>query len=102
MVRWEREKDGRYYAALIFKDLFGEWTVVKSWGGKKRKGGSIAIIPCATKSDAIDMLVSIAKRRKAHGYKIVEAQSLYGSPDVRQALELDHLSTDLSTVSVDN
>lgn len=86
MLRWERE-DGRFYAAFICKDLLGDWTVVKSWGGKGRPGTKIATIRCEDKQEAIDLLVAIARRRLQRGYKLVDIVSLYGEVGYIESLK---------------
>ncbi len=73
MHYWTR-KDGRYYATVINKDLFGHWTVVKFWGGKGRSTSQMEIVACENVNTAMQVVAAIARVRKAHGYIKQEAQ----------------------------
>jgi hypothetical protein len=70
MLRWERE-DGRFYEVTITRDLFDTWNVIKLFGGEKKGKSQLVHIPCENKQAALDLVAHIAKRRKAHKYKLV-------------------------------
>lgn len=73
MHYWTRT-DGRYYAAVINQDLFGYWTVVKFWGGKGKSTSQMEIVACDSINTAMQVVASIARVRRAHGYIKQEAQ----------------------------
>jgi len=71
MLRWERE-DGRFYEVTVCKDLLDTWNVIKLFGGEKKGKSQLVFIPCDDKEAALDLVAHIAKRRKAHKYKLIE------------------------------
>ena len=78
MLHWSKEDNGRYYSAFMCRDLFHDWTVVKSWGGKGKPKSQQLIIACKDQDEAIEVLASITRRRQTRGYKLVSIDSLYG------------------------
>lgn len=70
-VTYNFENEERYYKARVQKDLFGNWSLLKSYGGKKNNLGQQRIKSCDSYEDAMKKLKQIMKVRKSHGYKIV-------------------------------
>ena len=60
----------RMYAVSLVQDLFDDWVVVQSWGGRftQRGGGKIRAV--ASYDDGIAQVQRIAKQRIAHGYAV--------------------------------
>jgi hypothetical protein len=69
--RWENLEKQRYYIAYINQDLWGNWLVSCSWGGKNRAGGRVNHLMGSSYRDAIDCLALIHKKRLKHGYTAV-------------------------------
>ena len=67
--QWINPNNGRFYAARICKDLFGEWTLTLTWGGKKRRGSAMKHFPFDSFYDAVSKVFEIDKVRTRHGYK---------------------------------
>jgi hypothetical protein len=65
--RWETET--RYYKASLYKDLFNDWILEKSWGGRfnRRRGGQG--IYCKSYKEGLDKLKKLDSLRKKHKYK---------------------------------
>lgn len=78
MLHWSREKDGRFYTAFICQDLLLDWVVVTAWGSKGRPKSQQMIITCTGIDDALEVLASVIRRRRARGYKLIEIDSIYG------------------------
>ncbi|MFN4267052.1 MAG: WGR domain-containing protein [Aquabacterium sp.] len=70
MQRWESRH--RYYQALIQRNLFGEWELLRIWGRKGAALGRQVMTPCASLADADALLNRIAKVRARHGYRLVQ------------------------------
>lgn len=85
MLHWSREEDGRFYSAFICQDLLLDWVVVKSWGGKGKPKSQQLIITCKDKIQAVEVLASMVRRRKARGYKLIQVDSIYGSFSLESA-----------------
>lgn len=66
---WTNPNNGRYYAAHVAKDLFGEWMLTLTWGGKKKKGGAVKHLPFDSFVNAVNKVFEIDKMRVRHGYK---------------------------------
>lgn len=64
--RWE--KATRYYEAHVQQDLWGEWLVVRTWGGKGSRRGGIKAELCATRKEACARFERIAQLRQRRGY----------------------------------
>ena len=58
----------RMYSVMLAKDLFGEWVVVQSWGGRfSRQGGGMTQV-VASFDEGIALLQKIGQRRRQRGY----------------------------------
>lgn len=70
-MRFVHPVSERYYEAHVLRDLFGDWTVFRVWGGlgTRRGGQRVDVLP--SESDAEAQLRRIARRRVARGYRPV-------------------------------
>lgn len=58
----------RYYHVSVNLDLFGRWSVVKSWGGRHNRLGSSEALAIECLNDADMLLSAIEKQRIKRGY----------------------------------
>jgi hypothetical protein len=65
---WVNPAKGRYYQVHLGQDLFGDWTLLKVWGGCGSKRGRLHSSGVASYADGLAQFRAIAKRRVAHGY----------------------------------
>mgnify|MGYP000032238255 CR=1 FL=1 len=58
----------RMYSVMLKRDLFGDWVVVQSWGGRfsGRGGGMTQVV--ARFEEGIALLQKISQRRQQRGY----------------------------------
>ena len=70
-LRWERERDTRYYEVFLERDLFGDLVLTRVWGRKGSALGSMKRLPVASVAEAQSALAAIAKRRAQHCYERV-------------------------------
>lgn len=70
-IRRKWESPDRYYTAILHRDLFDTWIVTRVWGGKGNRRDRIDPRPVASYSAGLQMLDSIARRRKQHGYTLI-------------------------------
>ena len=59
----------RMYSVMLAKDLFGDWVVVQSWGGRfsQRGGGMTQVV--ASFAEGFALLQKIGQRRRQRGYR---------------------------------
>lgn len=70
VCRQAGKREQRYYNVFVQKDLWGEWSLVKSWGRIGSKLGQMRIEPI--ESDGLGRsLGQIHKTRLQHGYVLV-------------------------------
>jgi len=77
---WVHPAKARYYQVYLDRDLFGDWTLRKVWGGIDSSRGRMHNTGIPSYDDGVEQIREIAKRRGAHGYQRVLA------PSVRQSL----------------
>lgn len=58
----------RFYAMSVERTLFGEWSLVREWGPIGR-GGRVRREVFRNAGEAVDALVTLAKRKMRRGYK---------------------------------
>ncbi|WP_295457994.1 WGR domain-containing protein [uncultured Thiodictyon sp.] len=76
MYRWIHETKNRYYQAHLLQDLFGEWTLVRVWGGLGSHQGAVRTTGVSSYADGLAQVQAIGKRRRQHGYlPVVDAYS---------------------------
>ena len=66
--RWENVVAGRYYEARVVRDLFGDWQVMRVWGGIGNAHGALRFDPLLGPDAAAAALAVIGKRRAQRGY----------------------------------
>lgn len=74
-LRWEREKDNRYYLAMLYRDLLGDLILTKVWGGKGKPAGQQLHIPVNNESEGLAIIDQVIKRRRQRGYELVNGLS---------------------------
>jgi hypothetical protein len=57
------------YQAHLHRDLFGEWILLKVWGGCGSSRGRLASTGVASYGEGLDALREIGERRSARGYE---------------------------------
>jgi hypothetical protein len=67
--RWVNRTKARYYETHLSRDLFGEWILVKVWGGCGSSRGRLASTGVASYGEGLDALREIGERRSARGYE---------------------------------
>ena len=60
----------RYYVLRVQQDLFGDWELIKSWGGRSSSRGRSQVVPTSSAVDAIAALSKESKRRARRGYRL--------------------------------
>ena len=72
-MRWVNETKARYYQVHLLQDLFGEWTLIRVWGGLGSRRGGMRSTGVASYADGLAQLEAIGKRRHQRGYRRVAA-----------------------------
>jgi hypothetical protein len=65
---WVNHESRRYYSVYLIEDLFGDWTLIRVWGGQGSRRGSLRCTGVASYEDGMARIEEIAKRRRQHGY----------------------------------
>lgn len=62
------ESEARIYVAVLDEDMFGTWSVVRSWGGKgdRFNGGRVTVV--ASFEEGLAALKRISRAREKQGY----------------------------------
>jgi hypothetical protein len=63
----------RFYTAALDRDLFGQWSVTRSWGSTRNGQGGGRVSVVASYDAGMAMLGLIRKRRERCGYRLQEA-----------------------------
>ncbi|MET0963257.1 MAG: WGR domain-containing protein [Noviherbaspirillum sp.] len=58
----------RFYTAVLERDLFGQWTVTRSWGSTRNGQGGGRMTVVESFEAGVEVLRVIAKRREKLGY----------------------------------
>ena len=66
---WKNYKNGRHYSALLTKNLFDDWIIIKVWGGSR--SGQIRYCQYENFEIAVRELDKLGKYREKRGYKPV-------------------------------
>lgn len=72
-MRWINDATARYYQVHLIQDLFGEWTLIRVWGGLGTRRGAMRSTGVASYADGQAQLEAIGKRRRQRGYRPVAA-----------------------------
>jgi hypothetical protein len=73
MHRWINEEKRRYYQALLVKGLFGEWTLITTWGGLGWNRGGMKSTLVASYEAGLERIGETDKRRRQRGYQQVSS-----------------------------
>lgn len=65
--RWTTTQ--RYYTAHVLTDLFGQWQLVRAWGGRGTQLGRYQITPAESWGHAMELLEAETRRRSKRGYR---------------------------------
>lgn len=68
---WQWKSEERYYTIRLQRDLFGEWSLIKSWGGLRNKLGSYSIEICETYESAMETIRKTDLKRKKRHYNLL-------------------------------
>lgn len=65
MLLWRWESEYRWYEAELMSDLFGDWLIVRRWGGlySDRHGEKTVVVPDLL--SGVALLFAIDRERKA-------------------------------------
>jgi predicted DNA-binding WGR domain protein len=61
----------RFYVLHVQTNLFGEWELLKAWGGRGSQRGRHQAVPADNREDALRLLAKEARRREKRGYRLV-------------------------------
>lgn len=67
--RWQKGIS-RYYKVILQKDLLGDWSLTKIWGGVNSKLGGYSNHTFFDRDEALKMVEEIKKHRKQRGYQL--------------------------------
>ena len=62
----------RFYVATLDRDLFGQWSVTRSWGSSRNGQGGGRVTVVSDFDSGRTLLRAITSRRKKMGYQISE------------------------------
>ena len=68
MRYWINHETRRYYRAFLQQDLFGDWTMVRCWGGLDSRLGQYRIEMVANPDEGRAALEALEERRRKRGY----------------------------------
>ncbi len=80
---WVHPDKARYYQVHLDRDLFGDWTLRKVWGGIDSSRGRKHNTAVPSYDEGIEQIREIDKRRSQHGYRRVFL------PPVRHSIDAD-------------
>lgn len=61
----------RFYTAVLDRDLFGQWTVTRSWGSTRNGQGGGRVTVVESYEAGVALLGVIRRRRERLGYETV-------------------------------
>jgi hypothetical protein len=61
----------RFYTAALDRDMFGQWTVTRSWGSTRNGQGGGRVTVVESFEAGVALLEVIAKRRERCGYQLL-------------------------------
>lgn len=65
---WINSESRRYFRALLQQDLFGDWTVITSWGSLDSRQGQYRIHRVADEAEGLRTIEDLDERRRKRGY----------------------------------
>lgn len=67
-IRWQSST--RYYVAQVQCNLFGEWELMRAWGGLDSRRGGCKAEPAGSEKAAHELLQLEYRRRAKRGYAL--------------------------------
>jgi hypothetical protein len=68
---WLNMEKRRYYRAVVQRDLFGDWTITRSWGSLDSHRGQVRTELVASYEHCLIVMSDTEKRRVYRGYRSV-------------------------------
>jgi hypothetical protein len=65
---WISAEKARYYQVFLDQDLFGDWTLIKVWGGIGSNRGRMHSTGVASYEAGVELVDEIARRRAQRGH----------------------------------
>jgi hypothetical protein len=65
----------RFYTAVLDQDMFGQWTVTRSWGSTRNGQGGGRMSVVENFEAGLVLLQVIRRRRERLGYRTIEGQN---------------------------
>ena len=65
---WINADKARYYLVVLDQDLFGDWTLIKVWGGIGSNRGRMHSTGVASYEAGVELVDEIVRRRSQRGY----------------------------------
>ena len=62
------ESPTRWYVAELMQDLWGQWVIRKSWGGRHNAMGNSQTEPVESYEAGLERMARLAKERARRGY----------------------------------
>ena len=82
---WINPEKARYHQVFLDQDLFGDWTLIKVWGGIGSNRGRMHSTGVASHEAGVELVDEIAQRRSQRGYISI---AMTGADELRSN---DHL-----------
>ena len=60
----------RFYTAVLDQDMFGQWTVMRTWGSTRNGQGGGRMSVVESFEAGLALLQIIRRRRERHGYQL--------------------------------
>jgi predicted DNA-binding WGR domain protein len=70
MWYWVNDEKQRYYQADLVQDLFGDWTIIRAWGGLHAKQGNMEVVCVKNEEQGWQKLEQLKRERKRRGYAL--------------------------------
>ncbi len=84
---WVHPAKARYYQLHLDRDLFGDWTLRKVWGGIDSSRGRMHNTGIPSYDAGIEQIREIAKRRGQRGYQRIFFPPIRRSSDTGAAAQ---------------
>ena len=65
----------RFYTAVLDRDLFGQWSVTRSWGSRRNGQGGGRVTIVSDFDSGLAVLRAITRRRVKMGYQASDASA---------------------------
>jgi predicted DNA-binding WGR domain protein len=66
---WENPHNQRYYRVAVEQDIFGQWVIISTWGGKIRASGRSKGRVLANREEGLRLLEQATAQRKSRHYQ---------------------------------